>query len=1693
MGTASELAPSSGPVAGRVEVAEAVLGEVERRYQAGRYLDAYRAALESGPLAAWRGIDARILAGRLAGRLGGTRLSRLLIATAFRERPRHAGAVLYRAYDLLSLRGPLAVWEFTAGWDALEGLTAAAAGGLLALRARLAGLFRDFELADRLMVQALERCPESPWVLSEQAGLLRAEERFPDAERACGRSLELAPWFRPAVQERAALLMRRLRYREAAAWLEQACAQMQSCEVINQLIGLKRQQDDSGGMAALLDAFEAHAPLLERSGRQWLAECRCEAHCLAGEWADAAAQARLAGGSYYADLASRLDREPPARRRMRLPLPQVLQRHNTCGPSTLAMLAGFWGLDASAEAIADAICYEGTSDQAAREWCLGQGLAVREFRVTWESARTLLEAGLPFALATVEVGSAHLQAVMGCDEARRTFLIQDPATFLYREVAAAPFLEEYALFGPRGMVVAPPALEQHMRRLELPDTDLYDHMFAFSQALAAHHRDQAEAILAGAAREAPGHRVHGRMRWALAAYDNDSAGELEVLAELEAQFPGDPRLVARRAWLLREHGPRAELAAMLRAAVSAPRTHPAIWREYIAELSGDARRDEEAWKWLRRAHAAMPLDPGILEAWGDRWWAQGRTGPALEALGFAGSLAPADERLARLWFDASRAAGRRAEALERLHRRHRALGDRSAQPGRTLLWALEAANQGGRARVLLAELLRRHPQDGPLLLDAAGFSAQRGDLDAARRHLDAARARTPRGRWLRAAAALHDRAWDFPAALDAWQELLRREPTAVDAHGAAARLLAVLQGNAAALAHLDRAAARFPHHSGLQRLRLDWLRETAPQLAEEAVRRLLELHPGNAWALREMALVLAGRGRAADAWEAAVQAAALEPRSPHSHGVLAIALKAAARIPEAREQCREALRLDVDYAAAQVELVGLARDLGERRRDLDFIRAEMERQVLDGSSLQTYLELASPVLEPGVLLAQLREIHAVRPDLHAAWSALVRHLLETGAVDQACALATEAAGRFSRRAAAWLDAARAYRAAPLWEKAVQYAATAADLDPAWAEPWSAWAGFLEDWGRLDQALEVLKRAARRLPGVSAFPVSTARILWRLGRREPAFEAVLAALTRFPGDSGAWILAGRWAETLGRGERILEAARRITRDRPGEARSWMILARCLDRSAMDEKLQACDRALALDPLLVEARDQKAALLASLGRFQEAADTCRPDLAPGQDSHFLEGRLAWLDWQQGRRAGALERMEAVLARHPDYPWGWEQVLEWAGAARDPDRERRARTALDRLAPNSPTALCRAGAAAVKAGRWSEAAPLFRRALELDPGSPYPLHQWLGICWGRRDTAAIREAARAAPPGLTQALAEAYLVLADTFEGRRGDAERGLARLVRSPEPLGPALADLSGGLRALGWEKAWNRALDQAADAGQIGMAFAPAWVETQAAAGRWSAWKRFEDWIRRGHEDAAPALAAYFDLLGRHRKARAAMGFFRSPGAEWVRRRTPLLGKAGYALAQSAQWSMTAAWLEGADRRQDAEGWIASNLVLALDRLGREPQATAVAWRTVERGLRDHAWPNLVAQLAFGEALRGDPARTREVLGLADPPGGDTPWRWKRLLAEQLAQVLEAGPDQARDSQRRAIRELRAAARRGFRQVDPGMIRNHRLALERMARHSGVPVRPWNRFTALPVRRVLQLAGRILTGRWTGRG
>ncbi len=218
--------------ADRIAVPEETLTGVENLYNVGSYLDAYRLALSIGPLHRWRGTPARVLGSRLAARLGGHKLSSILTATAWRETPRAAPAVLYRVYHLFLTKGPLSVWEFTEDWKSLDGLTEIVTADFLALRARVAGIYRDFELAWRLMDEALERAPDSPWLWCERAALLATEERLEEARLSCDKSLQIRPWFHPTVQVQAHLLQRERRMSDADAWLEDASKHLQSAEVI---------------------------------------------------------------------------------------------------------------------------------------------------------------------------------------------------------------------------------------------------------------------------------------------------------------------------------------------------------------------------------------------------------------------------------------------------------------------------------------------------------------------------------------------------------------------------------------------------------------------------------------------------------------------------------------------------------------------------------------------------------------------------------------------------------------------------------------------------------------------------------------------------------------------------------------------------------------------------------------------------------------------------------------------------------------------------------------------------------------------------------------------------------------------------------------------------------------------------------------------------------------------------------------------------------------------------------------------------------------------------------------------------------------------------------------------------------------------------------------------------------------------
>lgn len=167
------------------------------------------------------------------------------------------------------------------------------------------------------------------------------------------------------------------------------------------------------------------------------------------------------------------------------------------------------------------------------------------------------------------------------------------------------------------------------------------------------------------------------------------------------------------------------------------------------------------------------------------------------------------------------------------------------------------------------ELRRRFPEDLGFLLDAVEAHAGSGDHDRAQALLSPAEGRCPRSQWLRSAAALATCRGEPSRALALWLELCELEPLALDAQRAVVQLLAAMHGRAAAAAHLERAAARFPDHAGLQRLWLEWLGEERPAAAERVARRLADTHPTDAAAHLALAQVLERTGRLEAAAEAA--------------------------------------------------------------------------------------------------------------------------------------------------------------------------------------------------------------------------------------------------------------------------------------------------------------------------------------------------------------------------------------------------------------------------------------------------------------------------------------------------------------------------------------------------------------------------------------------------------------------------------------------------------------------------------------------------------------------------------------------------------------------------------------------------------------------------------------------------------
>jgi tetratricopeptide (TPR) repeat protein len=784
-------------------------------------------------------------------------------------------------------------------------------------------------------------------------------------------------------------------------------------------------------------------------------------------------------------------------------------------------------------------------------------------------------------------------------------------------------------------------------------------------------------------------------------------------------------------------------------------------------------------------------------------------------------------------------------------------------------------------------------------------------------------------------------------------------------------------GLAAGLAHLEAAASQIPHHYGLRRLWVEWGRDRDPTAAEPVVRALLGLAPSDAWARRELVVILDKAGRHDEAHREAEEAARIEPRNSYSHSILGHACQSLGRRPESRSHFVRAIELSVDNDDALRALLDLARTDEERKRDLGFIEQQLLRQVVTGDGLLAFMELARPILDPETLLQSLRLAHAERPDLWHAWSALGSQLAHLGHLDEATEVARQATDRFPHLPRIWLDLAQAHRLRNAPQEEIAAARRAVEINPAWSVSALALADALERAGSMADAHAVYERALMHLADDAQVHAMHAHLLWRQRKPSEALDAVERALRLAPGYGWAWNVLNEWAIACGQPMRPFEFAHLLARESPGDRHIWLALTRLTDGpETLAERLAAVDKALALDAHWVDAWDMKAVLLVEAERFDEAAAACEVGmpLCP-VDAHILQGRRAWIESQRCQLPEAIERMRTILAENASYAWGWSQLARWLVEQDELAEATLALKHLRRLRPHDPWVYRQLGELHLRQEDRQGTREAFAMALRLSPADVAAAHHIFDLQVQSGDLVEAENTLRIMQmhqPGAQTLAAEIQLRL------REKDVPAAI-KLLQSlsvstdpaPWPLNAAAEAFRHAGRSRQALRTLRRTLRNEESCNpQTGAAAIRLLLDGgRATAATWLFLKICRPEIQR--RAAAPLVKALAQrrcrcllwcLLWRCREALA------NDDDAWA--------QVGYALVSIGSMKKAAQWLDDWQTRANVQPWVLFDLCLALRKLGRCDEANEIAEHVVRTWAHREGAADMRLFLAVEAALAG---------------------------------------------------------------------------------------------------------------------
>jgi tetratricopeptide (TPR) repeat protein len=1657
------------------------LDRVRELYEQGLYLQALEAGEQLGPLRMWPHTAGRVLAGRLANRLGAPRLGALLHYLAWRASSHDLNARCLLARVKLQRGRLLAAWRLLQEQAETSDAAPADLAHWRLLHAEVLALFRDFPRAEDWFQEAEALTPHDPWLWCVRSRVLAAQDRYDEALAAAQQALSLRPWYVPAVQATAHGLMQFNRDDEALELLAEASRVVECGAIFMQLAALHSELGAHQQALACYRETDRYYPLSEPSLTQALAARRSDAAYRCQDFEQAATEAVIAGTPFHLAILPRLIAHQQPQRTV-LPVKFVQQHHVTCVPATLAAISDFWSLPADHLEISAAICYDGTPTHSERRWAMLNGFAVREFRVTWETAVALLDRGVPWLLTTAGPGMGHVQAAVGYDTLRETLITRDPSCRELSELLVAGLCGPDGSRGPRGMVMVPAERDELLEDIALPDCELYDRCFDLQCALERHDRYRAQEIIEDLRTRAPDHALTLQAQSMLCRYDADPIGLLSAIEQELAQSPGDFNLVMAKLGCLNELGRRQDRLAMLYEILSRGAPHPLFMLMYAQEQSGDARCDDEVIYILRRVLRYAPLSDGALSLLAQKLWQRQRREEALVFYRFTACLSDRQEQTAQTYFQAARHLGRTAEALQFLQERFDRYARQSSAPTRTLCAAYAELAQATEAFEVLEAGRKLRPDDPELTVYAAHMYAVHGDAGRARELLINARNVTRKSRWLREAAYLAALDNAPAAALARWQEVLELEPLAADAHHAVASLLVDSAGSQAALGHLRTACSSYPLSYALRSLLLEWVKLEGPEAVEQVARDLLEFQPLATHARCDLVQALLFQQRVGEAWAEAELARQLEPSDPRVFTMWGILQRTVGDRAAAKQAFQAAIRLSADDSNTIGGLLSTTESPEQAREELLAIYEAFVRQTIFGDGLLVFRHHAQGLLEPLVVLEVLREAHHERPDLWHAWSAIVRQLIEMGQADEALATARRAVDRFPLLPRLWADLGLACKAAG--QRAEQIAALqrALQLDPTLSEAVRELAEVAREAGELEQAQAGLQEAAVRLPRDAAIQRDLAEILLLTGDEPAARERLAKAVRLDPSDDKSWQLTTDLARRISEPEFLLEAARelrpavgiefaqQLARDQPDESRWHVEQAGFLVQlGQLDEALAAVGQAVQLDPRDPTPHDRLAEYLTLAGRYDEALAACRPAALGDSLPSVLQARAANVLWHRGDYPQAMERMEQVVREAPDLLCGWTCLAEWLTGMPEHPLYLLAAENWTRLAPEDAVGWGHLGFALSTRSRSDRAKHAYRRAIEIAPRYLFAGMSLLDLYLDEANLAEAAEVLSLVKPYLRYVDAVAAEGRLDVARGEQAAAEKHLRQLCRFESVDPDAVAVLVGGMASAGWGPEALELISGEVESGQGTPLAAQLWIDLVAAD---QGWRKCEQKLRQWVERPDAWYAAswrYLDILvgaNARRRLRRFVAEHRGRLAAHLH----CWAQVGAAYCKFEWHAKTAKWMADWQGREGCEPQMLHLLAISLLTLKRDAEAAgvcraALALPADESSVRHAAW------VVFDDALAGNLEPAIALRQRIDPRAMGDNLFYQALLAMADALVADAspvsGPAQRSGSVLLAGRLLQKV-RRGHSAVDqsPLLRRQYFRAQLAVARRSRSRLRGW---------------------------